>query len=153
MTWWNPLSWLTPAPSPVPPTPPPAPADVAAELLELVNSARAERALAPLTADGRLTAAAARHAGTMAAVGILAHQGLGDGYPWSRASAAGYQWSEVAENIAEGYPTAAAAMAGWLVSPGHLANILGPSVDFGAAVAADGKGRLWWSATFAEPRA
>ena len=136
MPWWNPLTWITPAPSPVPPAPPPAPADTAAELLGLVNAARAEHALAPLTIDGRLVAAAARHAGTMAARGILAHEGLGDGYPWSRASAAGYRWSEVAENIGTGYPNVAAMMAGWLASPGHAANILGPSVDFGAAAAA-----------------
>ena len=149
MSWWNPFGWLTPTP---PAPPPPDPADVAAEMLGLVNAARAEHALAPLTIDGRLTAAAARHAATMARTGLLAHQGIGDGYPWSRASAAGYAWSEVSENIAEGYPTAAAVMAGWEVSPPHLLNILGPSVDFGAAAAADSRGRLWWSATFAEPK-
>ena len=36
----------------------------------------------------------------------------------------GVNWSSVGENIAAGYPTAAAVVEGWMNSPGHRANIL-----------------------------
>ena len=157
MTWWTDLlGWIHPGPIPPAPTPVPSPtpdADVSIELLKLINAARTTSALAALSPDARLVAAAQEHATRMAAVGVLAHQGILDGTPWRRASNAGYQPTEVAENIAEGFPNAAAVVSAWLADPPHRVNILGPSSNFGAAVAADGTGRLWWSATFAEPRA
>ena len=44
-----------------------------------------------------------------------------------RITAAGFHWSWAGENIATGYPSPAAVMAGWMASPGHCRNILSPS--------------------------
>ena len=41
---------------------------------------------------------------------------------------AGYdRWSSIGENLAAGYPTPEAVVAGWMASPGHRANILSPN--------------------------
>ena len=156
MTWWTDLlGWIHPGPIPPAPTPTPGPAPtayVSLELLRLVNAARTAGALFSLSLDARLVTAAQQHAMTMARAGILVHEGIGDGYAWARASAAGYPCLVIDENIAEGYPNAEAVVNAWLSDPAHRANVLGPCVNFGGAVATDARGRLWWSATFAEPK-
>ena len=65
-----------------------------------------------------------------------------------RLAACGYSggWGE---NIAEGYPTAAAVVAGWLASPGHKANIENPSyVVTGAGAAIANGGITLWAQDF-----
>lgn len=47
--------------------------------------------------------------------------------PWDRMTAAGYNWNSAAENISAGYSTPSAAVAGWMASAGHRANILSTS--------------------------
>ncbi len=54
-----------------------------------------------------------------------------------RITAAGYSWSAAGENIATGYPTPAAVVAGWMRSTGHCRNILSPAFrDLGVGVTA-----------------
>jgi uncharacterized protein YkwD len=55
-------------------------------------------------------------------------------------------WSALGENIAGGYPTADAVVAGWMASPGHRANILSPrftEMGVGRVTAAGTYGTYW----------
>ena len=53
------------------------------------------------------------------------------------------------ENVAVGYPTAEAVMAGWMNSPGHRANILNCAARaMGVGVATGADGRLYWTQVF-----
>jgi uncharacterized protein YkwD len=123
---------------------PPSPPD---EVLTLVNAARANAnpACAPLRADDRLTVAAQAHSDDMAARDYFSHTSPeGDDFV-DRAKAAGYD-SPGGENIAYGYPSAAAVMDGWMASPGHAANITQCSFTaIGIGVNSDG---WYWTQVF-----
>jgi uncharacterized protein YkwD len=111
--------------------------------LPLLNARRAERGLPFLRADPRLQAAAEAHAAWMAAHRSLTHEG--DGSLPGRLAARGYNWGGAAENVARARE-APTAVALWLDSPAHRANLLGPYRDGGAA----GVGG-YWCAVFASP--
>jgi uncharacterized protein YkwD len=70
----------------------------------------------------------------------------GDG-PGDRLTAAGYDWSTYAENIAAGYLSVSSVMSGWLASPGHCRNIMAAGVtEIGpgqASVASSPYGTYW----------
>ncbi|MFN2323641.1 MAG: CAP domain-containing protein, partial [Trueperaceae bacterium] len=52
------------------------------------------------------------------------------------------------ENVAAGYPSVDAVMAGWLGSDGHCANLMNPGfTEFGA-----GESGRYWTQGFARPR-
>ena len=150
-----------PAPAPVvnppivkPPLPPPAPApliSVAQQLLIAHNYQRAAEGLPPLTIDPRLQAAAQQHSDFQAKVHQMAHEGIGDGDPFTRMKNDGYQFSNAGENIAWNQPTVAAVMTTWMESPGHKANILGKYTQVGLAVAY-GPGP-YWTVDFGTPLA
>jgi uncharacterized protein YkwD len=143
MTWrppWWPARWpWRRKPAPPPPVPPPEGGD----LLPLLNAKRAERGLPFLRADPRLQAAAQTHAAWMWMHGSLTHGG--DGSLESRLAGHGYNWGGAAENVAQARE-ASTAVALWLDSPAHRANLLGPYRDGGAA----GVGG-YWCAVFASP--
>jgi uncharacterized protein YkwD len=44
----------------------------------------------------------------------------------ARISATGFDWSQIGENIADGYQTPAGAVRAWMASTGHCQNILSP---------------------------
>lgn len=146
------MSWLTDLldrwrrrrkpPDPPPPPPPPA-GDVQAQLLALHVAERSQAGLPALRLDPKLTAAAQGHADFMAHADRLGHSGIGDGDPWTRIRDQGYAFTAAAENIAEGYQTPAAVMAGWMSSTGHRANIMGQYADVGF-----GQTGLYWCADF-----
>jgi uncharacterized protein YkwD len=115
------------------------------QIVALTNAERAKRSSCPqLRHDDRLQTAAQRHSADMASYGYLSHTGHDRSTPVQRMQDAGYDASGQgwAENVARGYPTVAAAMAGWMNSPGHRANILNCSlraIGVGVARAADGQ--------------
>ena len=67
---------------------------------------------------------------------------------------AGYQPRLTGENIAFGPESAEEAVAGWLDSPGHCANIMDPRFQhIGVALATGrGRGRIYWVQEFGAPR-
>ena len=95
------------------------------EVLDLVNEERARNGLGPLVATQTLNAAAAWLASDLSTIDGLDHTDtLGRGLR-DRLSAFDYPSnSTIRENIAAGYSTPAAAVDGWINSPGHYANIL-----------------------------
>lgn len=141
MTFWQ---WLlnlirnrVPAPLPPPITPPVDQSDI----LAIVNRERTLRNLQPYRGNSALTNAAQAHAAWMMAHNDMTHGG--DGTMEIRITATGYSWSDIAENVAEGYQTPSAVIAGWMGSPGHRANLLGPYRDVGF-----GRAGNFWCADF-----
>jgi uncharacterized protein YkwD len=129
-------------------------ADLASQVVQLVNQHRAARGLVALGGSASLTNAAVWKARHMAAYGYMTHN---DPAPpiarttQQRFEACGYPvftagWGE---NIAYGYATPAAVMQGWLSSPGHRANIENPGFrTLGVGAAASASGRLYWAQAF-----
>ena len=64
----------------------------------------------------------------------MAHEGIGDGTPFTRMQADGYSFRTAGENIAWNQQTVAAVMTTWMNVPGHRANILGNYTQVGLAV-------------------
>ncbi len=136
----------------------PVPDGVAAQMLALVNAVRLEGRLCgaegafapthPLTFEARLTAAAQDHAADMHARGVMSHTGGDDSDPGERIARTGYDSAAWGENVAAGYPSVEAVMAGWLGSDGHCANLMRPGfTEFGA-----GESGRYWAQVFARPR-
>lgn len=126
-------------------------------ILELVNAARAEprdcgsrhfAVAPPLQWNAELAAAALAHSADMADGNKLSHAGQDGSRVGARAQAHGYDWRAIGENIAAGQGSAQRAMAGWLASPGHCANIMnGEFAEMGAAYAVDraGTSTIYWT--------
>jgi uncharacterized protein YkwD len=96
------------------------------QVVALVNQARWDNGgLPPLKHNPQLDASSEGHSLAMADRDFFAHCDLDLGtLPWDRMIAAGYSYTAAAENIAAGYSSPSAVMAGWMNSSGHRANIL-----------------------------
>lgn len=95
--------------------------------------------------------AAEIQASQMVRVNTLEHEVPGSDYPTlpSRLAAVDYRMRAAGENIGEGYRSPAAALAGWMASPGHRANILSPTyTEMGAATARSATGDVYWVQVF-----
>jgi uncharacterized protein YkwD len=148
------------APPPAPATRPAPPARALSTIVDtvflLTNRERVRASLTPLRRNADLARAAQLQAEHMAAAGKLAHEIPGSRYPTlaSRMKLVGYQYRSVGENVAEGYTSGAALMAGWMTSPPHRANILSARyTETGAGMARSRNGRTYTAQVFARPRA
>ncbi len=103
----------------------------------LVNAERTARGLPEIVASPLLSQPSAAHSEWMASSGNFRHEpGDGGSTPESRATAAGYTWSFIAENIAAGQGSPAEVVTAWLRSEGHCRNMLSPApVDMGLGFA------------------
>lgn len=139
--------------------------DAGQAILAGVNAARASARTCgtqqfapapPVSWNPQLGQAALAHSRDMAARRYFAHKAKDGSQPADRAARAGYQWQRVGENIAFGQSTPGEAVAGWLDSPGHCANIMNPGfTEMGAAygVAAEKRsGIVYWTQVFGRPR-
>jgi uncharacterized protein YkwD len=132
----------------------PAPA-MADEVVARTNDARRGQGLAALGRNAKLMRAAQIQAEQMAAANAMAHDLPGAPYPSldARLGAVSYEAGAAGENVAEGYPSAEAAVAGWMRSSGHRANIVSPRyVEMGAGVATSSRGRTYYAQVFGTPR-
>ena len=110
---------------------------------DLVNAARAEVGLAPLTIGADSTQVATDWAFHMAAGGQLAHN------PEMSRQLSG--WALVAENVGVG-ADADQLQGAFMASPGHRANILRENVtEIGVGAVRSGDGRLWIVQVFKLP--
>ena len=98
------------------------------EVLDLINGFRSEFGLRQLNTDSRLNAAAQTHAKDMAEQDYIANISPDGGTPGERATAAGYRWSRLFENVAAGQRTPTEAVEVWKASPGHRRTILDPEI-------------------------
>ncbi len=109
-------------------------ASQASTVTDVVNAARKGKGRKAIQRSSRLDAVAASHANDMAKRGYFSHVSPNGSKPSDRARRAGYRYCLIAENIANGYPTVAQVMNGWMKSSGHRKNILLPKVtEFGLA--------------------
>ncbi len=100
-------------------------------IVEQTNAQRVRYGLPALEVDVNLMKGARRHGIWMARNRSLQHS------------------HGVAENIAMGYPTTAAAMSGWMNSSGHRANILNRSYrSIGVAAYQSSGGTIYWCQQF-----
>lgn len=101
-------------------------------IIDATNAQRAVYGLAPLAVDRDLIKSARAHAIWMTQNHTLQHTS-----------------QPVAENIAMGQPDCPAAIAAWMSSPGHRANILNPSYRrMGAAAYQMPGGTIFWCQQF-----
>lgn len=136
----------------------------ARRLLELVNQTRARprncgkvafRAARPLRWNEALAEAARRHSEDMARFSYLSHDGRDGSNPAQRVERAGYRYRAIGENIAGGQTSPEDAVASWISSPGHCANLMNSVfTEMGAAVAVDRRSKLgvYWAQEFGAPR-
>ena len=127
---------------------------MAREVVYLVNLERAQHKLPPLRVNTKLVVDARLQAEQIAETGVLDHVILSGAYPTPRvrAEAAGYAWNALGENLALGYTDASSAVAAWMQSPGHRANILAHGYsETGVVLAPDARGRLIFVQTFGQP--
>lgn len=125
-----------------------APGTLQQEILLLVNQERTKAGLNPLTLNNTLSVAAQAHAENMIATDTFAHningKTVGD-----RATAAGYIWGRVGENIAAGQNSPEQVMESWMNSEGHRANILKAEFqELGVGYAKDKEGVPYWVQVF-----
>ena len=133
-------------------------------MLAAVNAARATGrncgatfypAAPALTWNAQLAQAAAGHSHDMANNNYISHTSLDGRTLADRIVATGYAYTWLGENIAAGYGTIDATMAGWLGSAGHCANIMNANFrELGAACAInnDSTYRDYWTQNFGTPR-
>ena len=148
------------APPPPRPTPRPAPparslATIIDTVFLLTNRERTRASLTPLRRNPELARAAQLQAEQMAAAGKLGHDLPGSRYPTlaSRLKLIGYSYRSIGENVAEGYTSGAALMAGWMTSAPHRANILSARyTETGVGMARSKTGRTYHAQVFARPR-
>jgi uncharacterized protein YkwD len=134
-------------------------------ILDEVNAARATARRCgkqsfppapPLSWSPVLGQAALGHSQDMAARRYFSHTAKDGSQAADRVQRAGYQGLRVGENIAFGQHSPAEAVAGWLDSPGHCANIMNAGfTEMGAAygIAAEQRaGIVYWTQVFGRPR-
>ena len=117
-----------------PRSPPPSPE--VRDMLQRINGYRAAGATcgsrrfesaAPVVWNVLLEQAAQKHAKDMAARRAMSHTG-GDGSSMSdRVAREAYAWGALGENVSAGYGSVPDALAGWMRSPGHCANMMSPN--------------------------
>lgn len=114
-----------------------------AEVVDLVNAERTAHGCGGLRVDQRLESAARSHSEDMAERDYFDHTNPEGEEGGDRAAEENYRWFS-GENIAMGYPTAEAVVAGWMDSSGHRRNILNcESVATGVGVADSSRGPYW----------
>ena len=134
-------------------------------MLRLVNTARASGrscgaqffpAAPSVSWSSALAGAALAHSADMARQRYFSHIGKDGRQVGERALQAGFRWRRIGENIAAGQESPEEAVAGWLTSPGHCANLMNAGfTDMGAAFALSTlreSPRAYWTQVFGTPR-
>ena len=123
------------------------------QMLDSINSIRAEKSLMPLKMCRPLVNSAQNYAKKMALQDFLDHTGKDGSTPGSRIQKAVYDWmnstkdSMIAENIAAGQNSVLEVMRGWRKSKSHYKNMVTPEfthVGFGMAINQRAKYKKYW---------
>jgi uncharacterized protein YkwD len=138
--------------------------DAGRRVLDLVNQARATPrkcgsrsfdAARPLRWNDALAGASRLHAEDMAHHNYFSHNGRDGSEPAQRVERAGYRYRATGENIAAGQMKPEDAVAGWIKSPQHCANLMHPAfTEMGVAYAVDSASDMgvYWAQEFGAPR-
>jgi uncharacterized protein YkwD len=123
-----------------------------AAVIDLVNAERKKADLPPLKPNPKLLAAARGHAANMAKQDKLEHD-LDGKSAADRVKETGYKYTSTGENILWNAPTPKEAVAAWMESEPHKANILGENyTEIGVGVVKNEKGERYWVQVFGKPR-
>lgn len=131
------------------------PSGVTAAILDATNAERSRLGLPALAANARLAHAAQLQADQCARLGRIEHVLPEAQYPRpeDRIVASGYVWQLYGENLALGHASAQEAVAGWMGSPAHRANIVQSNfTELGSGFAVDEAGRTYYVQVFGRPR-
>lgn len=110
----------------------------------LINGVRTANGVVPLAYNQLLDNAATAHAADMLAQNYFSHIGANGSTVGDRVTAAGYTWTFVGENIAQGQQSEQAALDGWVASAPHQANNINPNFrEFGLGRAGTGSDIRW----------
>lgn len=116
------------------------------EVVRLVNEARSQKGLQPLTANWELSRIARYKSQDMADNHYFSHTSPTYGTPFQMIRSFGLTYSTAGENIAYGQKTPRAVMDAWMNSSGHRANILNPNFkQIGVGYSPDGN---YWTQEF-----
>ena len=119
-----------------------------ARMFDLTNRIRAERRIPVLGLDMRLCHAAALHAAEMARYNYVGDQGHGifpiRSNPGSRAWAAGYAWTAIAETVCGGSADVDSVLSSWLRSRSHARILMDPQYQDAGIGVARGVTRTYW---------
>lgn len=127
------------------------------QMLQSLNSLRAQKSLTPLTMCAPLTRAAQSYAATMANKDFFSHTGKDGSTMDERIQKAGYNWknskvaSAVAENIAAGQISVREVMVSWRNSKRHYKNMTNPKlvhVGFGRSTNSKSDYKTYWVQNF-----
>lgn len=132
-------------------------------VLELVNQARASprfcgdrafNAARPVRWNDALAEASRLHAEDMARNNYFSHGGHDGSSPEQRVERAGYKFRATGENIAAGQTNPEDAVADWIKSPDHCANLMNPAfTEMGSAYAVDSASTMgvYWTQDLGTP--
>jgi uncharacterized protein YkwD len=126
-----------------------------ARVLELTNFERQTAGAPPLLASVELNRAAQSYSDVLATSGCFEHTCGPVPDMAARIGQSGYQgWTAIAENIAWGYPSPEAVVAGWMGSAGHRQNLLNPRYrEIGVGLATnDSRNGTFWTQDFGARR-
>ena len=116
------------------------------QVVELVNSYRAQYGLNPVTLNTELSKVARLKSQDMKDKGYFSHTSPTYGSPFDMMKQFGISYRTAGENIAMGQRTPEAVMEAWMNSEGHRANILNASyTQIGVGYVADGN---YWTQMF-----
>jgi hypothetical protein len=107
----------------------------ATDLHSFANQERANVGLSPLSLNSKLNSAANAKADHMIINNYWSHFAPDGTTPWSFIVSSGYQYTTAGENLAKGFETSSAVIAGWMASSTHKDNVLGTAyTDVGYAI-------------------
>lgn len=133
-------------------------------VLDLVNQARATarycgnrvfRSARPVRWNDSLAESSQQHSEDMARYNYFNHIGRDGSTAAQRVERAGYRYRATGENIAGGQLNPEDAVATWIASPAHCANLMNPVyTEMGAGFAVDRRSEMgvYWTQAFGAPR-
>ncbi|WP_077247251.1 S-layer homology domain-containing protein [Pseudobacillus wudalianchiensis] len=124
-------------------------AEVAQQILSLVNQERSKAGVKPLKYADDVAKVAQLKSEDMAKKNYFDHTSPTYGSPFDMMDRYGIGFTYAGENIAAGYSTAEAVMRGWMNSPGHRANILSANyAEMGIGIAEGGDYGIYYTQMF-----
>jgi uncharacterized protein YkwD len=122
-----------------------------AQMLSMHNQLRSSLGLTQFKMNSTLTLIAQRQAAYNSSIGTIAHADANGGQCWDRATAAGYNWTTIGENLA--FSTNPQHVYNlWVNSPGHYHNMVNPLfIEIGIGKVTAGGGE-YWCTVFAHPK-
>jgi len=100
----------------------------------------------PLVWNDRLAVAASLHSRDMSGHDFFSHTGSDGRTVSQRATALGYPWASIGENIEAGHSSVDEAVAGWMDSDAHCSNIMAPGfTEMALACVKGGAGNAYTS--------